>query len=739
MAQDRFLISPASQQQGADWSGLQTNLRPFAIGDSAFSIMKNCNVFRGRIRKRFGSWLLGSAGQTDTNAVNNARLRIEIGKITLAGGGTAALAIPGIYPLQAGQHFSILGQVYEVTSLGAVAGYITTGTGTMALNTVAQLVTFAGSGAPLTTPVYYYPALPVMGLITFQQGQINDEPVIAFDTQFAYQRSSGAWSRLAGGSDVWTGTDSDFFWGTTWRGTSAADNNLFVSNFNAPDNIRYFNQTAAVWTIFTPQYGPGVNDIVNTARLIVVYKGRLVLLNTVENGISYFNRARWSQFGDPLQADAFRDDIPGKGSFEDCPVKQQIITAEFLKDILIVYLESSTWTLVWKENAEDPFEWQQLNTELGAESTFSVVPFDKVMIGIGNVGIHACNGTNVERIDRMIPNEVFDIHNENDGITRVNGIRDYFAEMVYWTFPAAQNEINIDNVFPNRVLVYNYVTGAWAFHDDSFTVFGYFQQQNDLLWQDISSTWGSTELTWNSPVLQGKFRQVVAGNQEGFTFQIMPDISRNAPSLQITNLIDATPLITLTIYDHNLSSDDYIYIENSGTSLDDNIFVILSVIDSDTITIGVFSFTGPYLGGGTVARVSRFEFWTKQYNFYDKQGKNASINKVEFLVDRTDKGAFTVDYYASSSTDVSLLTDAQASGSLVGSGIVDTSPYAIYPLESNQTRLWHPAYMDLVGSTVQLKVYFSDNQMLNFDVAMNSDVEIHALLIMAQPAGRIQM
>ena len=85
-----------------------------------------------------------------------------------------------------------------------------------------------------------------------------------------------------------------------------------------------------------------------------------------------------------------------------------------------------------------PFIWQKINTELGAESTFSVVPFDKVILGVGNVGIHACNGANVERIDDKIPDEVFRIHNENEGVQRVYGIRDYDVEMVYWTFPSQE-------------------------------------------------------------------------------------------------------------------------------------------------------------------------------------------------------------------------------------------------------------------------------------------------------------
>ena len=115
--------------------------------------------------------------------------------------------------------------------------------------------------------------------------------------------------------------------------------------------------------------------------------------------------------GSPLDSSAWRQDLAGSGNALDASTTEAIITVEFVKDRLIVFFERSTWELVYTGNQAYPFNWQQINTELGAESTFSIVPFDKICIGVGNVGIHACNGANVERIDEKIPDTVFDIHN----------------------------------------------------------------------------------------------------------------------------------------------------------------------------------------------------------------------------------------------------------------------------------------------------------------------------------------
>src|SRR6185295_15436244 len=236
---------------------------------------------------------------------------------------------------------------------------------------------------------------PVMGLSSFESLTLEFQSVIGFDTQFAYQYLSTGWDRL--GTAIWTGTDSQFFWTTNWRGINAYDTYLFVTNFNPPDQIKYWNGT--IWTTINPIIN-AAGDTIETTRIILPFHDRLIFLNTVEKiagtNRSFVNRVRFSQNGSPVQVDAWREDIPGKGGFLDAPTKEDIVTAQFLKDRLIVYFERSTWELVYTGNEILPFRWQQINSELGAASTFSVVPFDKVALGIGTVGVHACNGANVE-------------------------------------------------------------------------------------------------------------------------------------------------------------------------------------------------------------------------------------------------------------------------------------------------------------------------------------------------------
>lgn len=709
MALDRFLIAPFK-------SGLQNDLKPWLIPEDAFEELRNAYVFRGRVIKRFGSYLIPPITSVDSSVAQlSSRLRINIG--TTDGSGDLSNNLPAVLPGvdgAIGQMFSIGTEIFTVYQ--ASGAMLTTGSATTHTFTVATGA-YVFEGAAATTDVYFYPALPVMGFAVYEQPEINDEFTYAFDTRFAYRYAAQGWTRLGtGAAATWTGDDSEFFWSTSYRGATADATLLFTTNYNVTDKMRYWDGT--IWTSFYPLIN--ATDTIQTARIIIPFKDRLLLLNVIENdgaNKTYVNRCRFGWDGSPVNAAAFRTDSAGKGGVIDIPTKEAIISAQLLKDRLIVFCERSTWELAYTGNQILPFVFQQINSELGVESSFSIVPFDKIVLGIGDVGIHACDGLNVDRIDQKIPEYVFNIHNqENDGTKRVHGIRDYSQEMVYWCIPTDQN----NDKFPRHVLVYNYNNGSWAVNDDSITCFGYLQRDQDLRWEDLTFTWEEWESPWNSGTFQSEFPNIIAGNQEGFTFIVTPqDITRNAPSLQITNLVISGNTVTITAVNNNLREGDYILIENangitwpdSQTSIIKPILTVTTVDTADdTLTINISGASGTYTGGGTMARVSRIDIKTKQYNFYNEIGENIYIPVVDFLVDNNPDGEVTIDYLPSSS-ERDMRQDGIDSGAILGTGILETSAYDDVPLESSQNRFWHPFYPQIEGECAQFRIYLSDEQM----------------------------
>ncbi len=763
MAKDRFYIGPYDTD-----SGQQTNYKPYLIPDNAFASLYNAYVFRGRVRKRFGSRWLGDSPLL-------TRLRVNLGNTD--GAGDIATFVPldsAITPIATpaiGQMFSIGTQVFTVVALGAPAVMLISGTATSATFDTTNAPAGGNviiTGADANTPLYYYPALPVMGLLSAEDVNLNNEDTIAFDTRFAYQYVNG-WERLnleaTPDAAHWTGTDIQFFWGATWTGANASDKVFFVTNFNElePNFMRYFFNST--WNNFRPQIN-AAGDFLNSARIIVPFKNRLVCFNTWEGTTTllqqnYQNRCRYSQIGSPLDVNAFRQDIPGRGNAIDCPTTEAITTVEFVKDRLIVYFERSTWELVYTGNQAYPFAWQQINTELGAESTFSIIPFDKVAIGVGNVGIHACNGTNVERIDDKIPDTVFQVHNTDGGIFRVYGIRDYFVEMIYWTFPST--DTNAQFPYPDRVIVYNYKTGTWAFNEDSITCFGYFFQPPLIgtTWDSTTVTWDDDE-SWDDGSLQVQFRQVLGGNQEGYVFICDAEAVTNCAALQITQItVAAGNVITITAINHNLRDDDFVLIQNvvgtgNLTLLNNKIFKVQLIAAGNSWDPNAFNIVytqtpiviaGTYRGAGLVDRVSQIDIRTKEFNFYAKQGRNAYISKVDFMVDKTSVGQMQVNYFTSTSVSP-LVDDSIANGSILGTSILDTFPYtALYPYEANSARIWHPVFFQAEGEVVSFQITMNDTQMstvtVNDDGTLTGptfvDFQMHGLIINAQPtSSRLQ-
>ena len=131
MAKDRFMIGYTDNN-----TGLQTNVLPWLLPDNAFSKLENAYVFRGKVRKRFGSTLMG-----DTHL--NSRLRIQVGDTTAPAATPDNIAI--------GQMFSVADEIYTVYQTGAM---LASTAGTSGTATVGTTVFAIASVAPAGTKIY---------------------------------------------------------------------------------------------------------------------------------------------------------------------------------------------------------------------------------------------------------------------------------------------------------------------------------------------------------------------------------------------------------------------------------------------------------------------------------------------------------------------------------------------------------------------------------------------------------
>ena len=775
MAIQKFLIAPQDK-------GFETRLKSWLISDKAYENLRNAYTWRGSTRKRFGARPMNTTVDLDDQQLLT-RLRVKFAVKTDGNGDFAATVIPGTQTIDTvdiwatlGKMFSVGGCTYTVWKAGAPEDTKNVDDGTaIGVNSGEYNTTtgaFTLTAGPANADVYYYPAMPVMHFGQYNQVSISDEELIAFDQQFAYNFTyGGGWQRILGttGNNLWQGGNDKFFWTTNFRGATADVFLFFVTNnfvtATATDAMRYFDGTD--WNAWgsdttTPINAAGAGRIfIKTCRIIEPFGGRLLLFNVTETvtatsaNATYVNRIRYSQqslLGSPVADDAWRVDIVGKGGFLEIPVMEAIVSVQFLKNRCIVFCESSTWELISTGSSLAPFIVQQLDSELGVESTNSIIPFDDHILGFGNVGIHECDGMNVERVDELIPNTIFEVSNSDSGPERVAGVRDYYNELAYWSYPSINTDTGANSIFPTRVLVYNYEEESWGFNDDSITAFGLYQIKQDLTWEQIEAQWQELDIPWDDPSTQDRFRSVIAGNQQGWTFLINADWNVNALSLQITNLTYVENVITITAYNHNLTVGSFVFIQNIvddgtiGDTLNDLVYKVASTADINTFVIVAVDQdapTGIYSGNGTITLVSQLDILTKAYNFFYDTASSMSLNRIDLYVDKTATGKVTMDYFSSGS-NLPMIGAAENAGTIMGTGVLSTSPYELVPLEENQTRFWHTVYPNFYGETIQIRIYYSNEQMLMGDpddptdpYIVFEDFQLNGMIFYAEPSNNL--
>lgn len=663
--------------------GLQKRNKPFLNPDTAFETLQNAYAWRQQVKKREGLRLLGrlqrnltmqSLGNTPAgppNTITFANIFTTLG-IT----GENPTLVPGTLVITVGAPdtatFTDNGDgTFTVTGAGVAAGsFINYATGEVVL----QFSALTG-GAAITADLGYYPGLPVMGIPQRELAAINDEQTIWFDTKYAYIWNGTAFQEFIAGT-TWNGSDSDFFWSTNYRGVNPQDRLFFTTNFvnTAANPMRYTDGTT--WTTFQPAVD--ATNFLTQARILIPYFGRLLALNvwegaTVAGAVNIFNRCRFSQLGNPVAADAWRSDQFGKGGFIDAPTNEQIISATFLNNTLIVFFEKTTWQLRYVGEYGLPFIWERIASDLGSESTFSPVLFNENILAIGDKAIIAADSNVVSRIDLNIPDQIFLFQNQNNGVKRVQGVRNYQKELVYWCYADSTTESGpgTPTVFPNRVLLYNYRNRTWAIFRDNVTAFGVFQSSMDVTWDSQTIFWDDESTTWDDFDTQSRFPLIVSGNQEGFVhyyqysgpqgFGFLPIDEQ--PSLYITGVASSSGLLSLTIPDHNLTTGELIIItdlmfaDNTthlpvATDLNDQIYRV-TVDDPDTVILSKWDFaenqyftnfpftpdltTSSYIGGGLAAILQNIYVQTKDFNPYQTAGSQAKLSYVDFLMDVPDQ------------------------------------------------------------------------------------------------------
>ena len=754
--------------------GLIQSRQDFILPDDAYPVLQNAYVWREQIKRKQGFSLLdrlrrkltaetepnpdGTATYSndllDTYRATEPNAQIEAGTVSFyldKGLGNETLY----------QDTNSDGVMFLISGPFTISsGSINYATGIITLN----FSSIPGTGIPSEANLNYFPALPAMGLCGREQDATNNESTIAFDTKYAYKYSNG-WEEFISGT-TWSGTDSDFFWNTNYWVGSGNLKIFWVTNDSgsAGDPIRYTNGTA--WVNFAPTID-SVGTKLQQCLAMLPFRGRMVTFNTLEGATlggstSFSNRIRWAAIGNPfsdeavptvtdVNENAWRDDIRGQGGFLDIPTSQSIIAVGFVRDYLVVYCERSTWQLMYTGRSIAPFQIQKINSELGAESTFSAVQFDTSLVGVGQLGIVECDSTKSVRIDIKIPDLVFQFSNTDSGTKRVHGIRNFQERLAYWTYA----DKDTADVYPNRRLVYNYENASWAIFTDSLTCFGNFQPDKSARWLDFPSTdpaksWENQNYPWsNRPAL---VPLIIAGNQQGFIEYLDSQVT-NDMSLFIQAITGATPTATLiTSPNHNLADGQVIEISGIpagtpfATSLNDGIFGIVKA-SKDTFYIYTYNSqtqlfdlpqadsSASYVGKGVIAIRDNFSVVSKKFNFLD-DGQNIQLGYVDVLLASTSKGEITMNVYMDYNNNSPVNTLPE--NVVPATGNPDSFFNSVVPTVKlngiEGSKYWQRVHCAARGNFITIEWTLSNAQMNSS--AQESRVQIDSCILWRRPAGR---
>lgn len=740
-------------------AGLITNREKFLLPTDAFVQLINAYVWREKVRRKSG---FSKLGRLQRNLDTPETLSTQASGTSYTNSDVLADASYGLRSSQPNAQIvpgsvSITVDTYSFTDDGFGNLTATGASGTINYNTGALELTFdvaLGSATDVDVTLSYYPMLPVMGICNRTQDAINSATPIVFDTKYAYDFNSGTmqFEEFIPGTE-WSGLDYNFFWSTNWWVNSTNASIFWVTNYSGTggDPIRYTDGTT--WTDFTPQINAS-SDVLAQSLMLLPFRGRLLAINTYEGSSlaaskPYQQRIRWSAIGSPFTSDAWRDDITGQGGFLDIPTAEVITAAGFVRDNLVIYCEQSTWQLRYTGRTINPFQIEKVNTELGSNSTFSAIPFDTSLMGIGDKGIVSCDSFKSERVDIKIVDFFLEINNLNQGVYRVAGIRDFVNKLAYWIYP---NQTSTK--YPNNRLVYNYENDSWAIFTDSLTALGPYQPQDSLTWENSTTTWEESNFTWQGN--QALQQQIIGGNQQGYVL-VLDQQTSNAASLSITDISTVSTNL-LTVPDHNLQTGQVIEVVNiptgtPGESLNGLKFgIVLSTLDPDNqfyiyeyneLTdafdiIPTNEMSSSYIGGGEIRVREGFSIWSKSFEFMD-MGQNIQMGWVDALLDTTEAGQVTFKVYQNYDSTSAVNNYPENISSVTGvtdqffNSLVPT--YAPTGTLQNSSKTWQRVFCPTRANFISFEWTLSNSQLVRNE--QEEDFQLSAQVLWVRPAGRM--
>ncbi len=372
--------------------------------------------------------------------------------------------------------------------------------------------------------------------------------------------------------DIWN--SSNLTWSRAYKDVLWLTDNI--------SNINIYNGDYAIDITPRLRYN-AAGHMITSARSMQLFRERPVLFNTVENGIRYAGRARWSAAQNPFTVDAWRSDVDGQGDYSDVTTNDEIVTTIQLKDRTIVFLENDIAFFLYTGNPDMPYRWQMLNSRFKTASTFGFFDFDQYVVSLNRDEMVACDGVTAKKANTTLPQFTLDI--DYDNISKCFGHVISHKHQAWLAYPSnARSNLG----YCDKILVFNYdddIISSYDFSDADgnplpINCLCDFNRTYDTTFRDINTAKDFPEV---KKILIEEGRNAYYSDYAGMTYGELEHQSGDQ--------------ITLSGGD-----DGRIYILDDENSPSDN---------------GI---------------EYNFDIVTKRYNPYSEAGKMVSLGHIDFLV-----------------------------------------------------------------------------------------------------------
>lgn len=533
-----------------------------------------------------------------------------------------------------------------------------------------------------------------------------------------------------------------------------------ISPTSTGDGIRWFDGFTAMHTTGFSNFAPPLDNLMTSsttylmgARVIIPFGNRLLAIGTFEatsaNAASptyYGNRVRYCQLlpagpfyanspnGLGIVANAWASNIQGFGGFIDLDSTDRIISSNITQDSLILGLESDQRKMVTTGIETDPFTIQIINPDFGNSGTFATVALDKGIMSVGEYGFLLTTSFNAQRFDEKMIDQIWEVGSANNGFDRISGIRDFPNEVLYFSYSSVDNL----DIYPNRTVTYNYRDPSFAIWKENYTSYGVFKQQEGTPWEKITYVnWEDWDQPWESGLLSSTYPLVAAGNQQGYVMLKWASDSGNDPSLFIQSISGQQ----ITSPNHGLEEGMFIGFQTPPAQSPSAGYQVVQIVSANAFVVDATANLSSLIPGvSEIVILDNFSIQTKQFaNTWDIARK-IRIGTQRYFLDKTTSGEFSIALLGSQSpipiNQPPLSIPLTQYPQIISNYVVRTRPddsLGLYDSTSFQSQIWHRIPTSVLGDTVQIQMYLSNDQMANADIATEPWV-LHAIVIDLYPS-----